>query len=159
MVRPWRRRCIETYWPAFWNVSNESVPHCTGTKNFFLQHDNARPHTAALVQQFLASKSVSVLHHPSYSPDLSPPNYFAFQRPKLIVKGQRFEDIPTIERNVTSEDYSTDGLRTSTPRLGSMRRTLCRLERDVFWIKKIYYFFGHLFPCFRSAVLKLYWQT
>ncbi len=77
-------------------------PALCATKDFFLLHDNARPHTTALVQQFLASKSVSALHHPSYSPDLSLPDYFAFQRLKLLVKGRRFEDIPTIDRNVTA---------------------------------------------------------
>ncbi len=77
-------------------------PALYATKDFFLLHDNACPHTAALVQQFLALKTVSALHHPPYSPDLSSPDYFAFQRLKLLVKGQLFEDIPTIERNVTA---------------------------------------------------------
>ncbi len=36
---------------------------------FFLLHDNARPHTAAIVQQFLAKKGVAQLSHPPYLPD------------------------------------------------------------------------------------------
>ncbi len=37
-----------------------------------LPHDNARPHTAAIIQQFLAKKGVAPLSHFPSSPDLSP---------------------------------------------------------------------------------------
>ena len=37
-----------------------------------LQHDNARPHTARLTRQFLATNNVNVLDWPSMSPDLAP---------------------------------------------------------------------------------------
>ncbi len=42
-------------------------------KVLFSLHDNACPHTAAIVQQFLAKKGVVQLSHLTYSPDLSPP--------------------------------------------------------------------------------------
>ncbi len=38
----------------------------------YLEIDNVHPYTTMLVQQFLAQKRVTVLHHPLYSPDLSP---------------------------------------------------------------------------------------
>ncbi len=39
---------------------------------FFLLRDNVQPHTAVIVQQFLAKKGVAQLSQPPYSPDLSP---------------------------------------------------------------------------------------
>jgi hypothetical protein len=41
--------------------------------SWFLLHDNARPHTAVSVRQFLAKQGIPELNHPPYSPDLSPP--------------------------------------------------------------------------------------
>jgi transposase len=35
-----------------------------------LHHDNARPHTAYIVQEFLAKNKMAVVPHPPYSPDL-----------------------------------------------------------------------------------------
>ena len=46
-----------------------------------LLHDNAPSHNALVVRQFLASKRIVVLNHPSYSLDMSPCDYFLF--PKL----------------------------------------------------------------------------
>jgi transposase len=45
------------------------------------------------VKQFLASKSISVVHHPPYSPDLAPADFFLFVKLKLALKGERFSDI------------------------------------------------------------------
>ncbi len=42
-------------------------------RKFFLHHNNAHPHMAAIVQQFLAKKGVVQLCHSPYSSDLSPP--------------------------------------------------------------------------------------
>ncbi len=51
-------------------------------QKFFLLHDNAHPHTAAIVQQFLAKKGVTQLSHPSYLQDLSP-WLFCFRKIKI----------------------------------------------------------------------------
>ena len=40
--------------------------------NVTVMHDNARPHSAALTRQFLATNNVSVLYWPANSPDLNP---------------------------------------------------------------------------------------
>ena len=40
--------------------------------DWVLQHDNAPAHTALSIQEFLAKKSIPVLPHPPYSPDLAP---------------------------------------------------------------------------------------
>jgi len=42
-----------------------------------------------------------VLHHPHYSPDLSPCDYFLFYKLKLPFKGRLFEDVQDIQAAVT----------------------------------------------------------
>jgi hypothetical protein len=50
-------------------------------------------HTALSVRQSLASKQITVLEHPSYSPDLAPSDLFLFLTIKEILKGRHFDDI------------------------------------------------------------------
>ena len=57
---------------------------------------------AVAVQEFLARKQVCVLHHPPYSPDLSPCDYFLFPKLKLPLKGRLFEDVQDFQAAVTS---------------------------------------------------------
>ena len=40
--------------------------------NVTFMHDNARPHLAAIIRQFLATNNVNVLDWPANSPDLNP---------------------------------------------------------------------------------------
>ncbi len=54
-------KCIARVRPEMWRE-----------RKFFLPQDNAHPHTAAIIQQFLAKKGVAQLSHPPYSPDLAP---------------------------------------------------------------------------------------
>ncbi|GBN51555.1 hypothetical protein AVEN_197288-1 [Araneus ventricosus] len=61
-------------------------------------HDNARPHTAIRVRQFLATRKVTVLEHP---PDLAPVDFFLFPRFKGVLKVLRFSDIAQIQQRVT----------------------------------------------------------
>ncbi|GBO02757.1 Histone-lysine N-methyltransferase SETMAR [Araneus ventricosus] len=57
-----------------------------------LLHDNARPHIAIRVRQFLATRKVTVLERPPYSPDLALA-VFLFPRLKGVLKGIRFSGI------------------------------------------------------------------
>lgn len=66
-----------------------------------LLHDNAPSHTANLVQKFLARNQISVISHPPYSPDISPPDYFLFPKLKIPMKGHFFEDVPAIQKACT----------------------------------------------------------
>ena len=50
-------------------------------KTWILHHDNAPAHTALSMKQFLISKDITRLHHPSYLPALAPCDFFLF--PKL----------------------------------------------------------------------------
>jgi transposase len=45
------------------------------------------------VREFLASKQITVLEHPPYSPDLAPNNFFLFLKIKEILKERHFDDI------------------------------------------------------------------
>jgi transposase len=78
-------------------------PKFHNSKKWFLLHDNAPANTASVVARFLARKQVIVLHHPSYSPDLAPADFFLFPKLKSHLKGKRFQDISTIQANVTGK--------------------------------------------------------
>jgi hypothetical protein len=43
-------------------------------------------HMALPVREFLASKQITVLKHPPYSPDLAPSDFFLLQKIKEILK-------------------------------------------------------------------------
>ena len=64
---------------------------------WLLHHDNAPPHVALSVRQFLASKSVATVEHPPYSPDLVPSDFWLFPKLKTGLKGHRFQDASDIQ--------------------------------------------------------------
>ncbi len=43
------------------------------------------------------------LNHPPYSPDLSPPNYFAFPKLKIELKGDGYATISDIQTSVMTK--------------------------------------------------------
>ena len=55
-----------------------------------LLNDNASSHKWDVVKSFLASEKVKVLNHPSYSPDLSPCDFFLFPRLKKMLSGNKY---------------------------------------------------------------------
>jgi hypothetical protein len=59
-------------------------------------------HDALRVREFLAKKSITKLDHPPYLPDLSHCDFWLFPKLENALKGQRFVDIPDIQRNVTT---------------------------------------------------------
>jgi len=73
-----------------------------------LHHDNAPAHTTLFVKECLATKQITVLEHPAYSPDLAPSDVFLFPKIKETLKGSHFDDIDDISSNTTSsEGHST----------------------------------------------------
>jgi hypothetical protein len=48
-------------------------------------------------------KKVTTPCHPTYSPDLSPPDYFLFLKLKMKLKGLHFVDVAEIQEAVTDE--------------------------------------------------------
>ena len=61
--------------------------------------DNAPAHTALSLREFLATKQITVLEHPSYSPDLAPNDFLLFPKIKEILKGRYFDDIDDVRNN------------------------------------------------------------
>ena len=59
--------------------------------------------------EFLATKQITVLEHPAYSPDLASSDLFLFPKIKEILKGRHFDDSDDIRSNTngTSEGRST----------------------------------------------------
>jgi len=57
---------------------------------------------ALSVREFLATKQITVLKHPAYSPDLAPNDFFLFLKIKEILKGRYFDDIDDIRSNTTA---------------------------------------------------------
>lgn len=55
-----------------------------------LHHDNAPAHTAIRTTDYLSLKGVRVLHHPPYSPDLAPADFFLFGFVKEKLRGREF---------------------------------------------------------------------
>ena len=62
----------------------------------------ASAHATLSVREFLASKQITVLEHPAYSPDLAPSDSFLFPKIKELLKGRHFDDIDDIRSNTTA---------------------------------------------------------
>jgi histone-lysine N-methyltransferase SETMAR len=58
--------------------------------NFILHQDNAPPHKARIVTEFLVEKGIETLRHPPYSPDLAPSDFWLFDTLKLSLQGRQF---------------------------------------------------------------------
>jgi len=87
---------------CLWKRIRHVRPKYSASGSWFLLHDNAPVHSAVAVQEFFTRKQVCVLHHPPYSPDLDPCDYFLFPKLKLPLKGHLFEDVQDIQAAVTS---------------------------------------------------------
>ena len=53
-------------------------------------------------EEFLATKQITVLEHPAYSPDLAPSDFFLFPKIKEILKERHFVDTDDIRSNATA---------------------------------------------------------
>ena len=74
--------------------------------DWVLHHDNTPAHTALSIREFLA-KSIPVLPHPPYSPDLAPCDFCLFPKLKLKLKGRHFGTMEntTNELHTLTENY------------------------------------------------------
>jgi len=66
-------------------------------KGWILQQDNAPAHKALSVKQFLANKNISVLEHPTYSPDPVPCDFYFFPKIKSVLKGTHFVSVENVK--------------------------------------------------------------
>jgi len=96
----------QVYYLEVLNRLHEKVrwkrPKIFASNSWILQNNNAPAHMALSVREFLATKQITVLEHPAYSPDLGPSNYFMFPKIKEILKGRHFDDIDVIRSNTTA---------------------------------------------------------
>jgi hypothetical protein len=53
------------------------------------------------VKQLLANKNITVLHHPPYSPDLAPCNFYFFPKIKSVLKGTCFVLVENVKAKTT----------------------------------------------------------
>jgi hypothetical protein len=74
-------------------------PELFANNSWILHHNNATTHTVLSVREFLATKQITVLDHPAYSPDLAPNDFFLFPKIKEILKGRNFEEIDDFRSN------------------------------------------------------------
>jgi len=58
--------------------------------SWILHHDNAPAHTALSVREFLATKQITVLEHPAYSPGLAPDDFFSVPEDKGNIERKAF---------------------------------------------------------------------
>ena len=61
-------------------------------------HDNAPSHQASTTQETIDRRSIEVLGHPPYSPDLAPCDFFLFLTLKKILRGPQFDDVADLQR-------------------------------------------------------------
>jgi hypothetical protein len=54
------------------------------------------------VTETLATKQITVLEHPDYSPDLFPNDFYLFPKIKEILKRRHLEDVDDIRNNTTA---------------------------------------------------------
>ena len=82
-------------------------PELFASNSWILRHDNTPAQTALSVREFLATKQITVLENPAYSPDLAPSDFFLFPKIKEILKGRHFDDIrsnTTADLNAIPQD-------------------------------------------------------
>jgi len=78
-------------------------PKLWENQTWMLHHDNAPPHASNLIRSYLAKHQISLCHHPPYSPDLAPADFFLFPKLKTTMKGRRFQTIEEIQENTLRE--------------------------------------------------------
>lgn len=82
----------------------------SGVKGIKLLHDNAKPHVALEVKNFLKDEGLAVMPHPPYSPDLSPCDFWLFDYIKRNLedhqnKDSLFKAVSKIIENIPEKEY------------------------------------------------------
>lgn len=102
------RRTVNADWYTTVSLA-EVIQECrrnNPNRRIILHHDNASSHTAKQTTEFLTEANVELMHHPPYSPDLAPCDFFLFPNAKQKLRGQRFpnpEAAVAAYREVVSE--------------------------------------------------------
>ena len=73
---------------------------CLSATSWMLHHDNARPHVANVVAEYLAQINVKCIPHPPYCPDLALCDFFLFPNLKKHLRGRRFQSSEAVVKAV-----------------------------------------------------------
>jgi hypothetical protein len=82
-------------------------------QGWFFHWNSAPFHTAAIVQDWLATHSVQVLRHPPYLLDLAPADFFLFRRVKDKLAGFTLDhstlkkEREGVTRSISTEEFSS----------------------------------------------------
>ncbi|KAI6656093.1 Transposase [Oopsacas minuta] len=68
----------------------------TGTRGMKILIDNASSHTAKLTKNFLDVEGLELLHHPPYSPDLAPCDFWLFSKLEIYLHGKDFNTLQAL---------------------------------------------------------------
>ena len=92
--RYYRTNCLE---PLVEQIKTKRP--ASGTHAIKLHFDNAPPHKTSTVNDYLAERSITVMPHPAYSPDLAPSDFwlFGFLKQQL----ESYSDEKSLKRAVT----------------------------------------------------------
>ena len=127
------------------------------SSEWFLLHDNAPSHNAAVVKRFLANRNVAVLHHPPYSPDLASADYFLFPQVKIFPKRAAFSN--SGRNSVCSGKGTKQHFKNCSPGGHEKFEGTCIQtywsRRNVFWRLKINHVHIRSCLCFITVVYKL----
>ncbi|GFV13447.1 uncharacterized protein TNCV_129451 [Trichonephila clavipes] len=80
-----------------------------GCNEWMLHQENAPSHMALSAKQFLTSKNITVIGHPSYQPGLTPCYFCLFSTIKPCIKGTPFTSVEEIHTK-------TENLRKGLPK-------------------------------------------
>jgi len=73
-------------------------PELWENQTWMLHHDNAPAHASLLICTYMAKHQTSVVvPHPSYSPELTPADFFLFLKLKTTLKGRCYQPIEEIQ--------------------------------------------------------------
>lgn len=90
----YRDNCLK---PALAKVREERPT--SGSKNMKILHDNAKPHVAKIVKDYLSSEGLTIIDHPPYSPDLAPCDFWLFSRLKRDLDSH--PDVESLKKQIT----------------------------------------------------------
>ena len=71
-------------------IADKRPEYATRHETIIFYHDNARPHVAFAVKNYLENSGWEVLPHPPYSPELAPSDYHLFWSMQNTLTGIRF---------------------------------------------------------------------
>ena len=78
-------------------------PAIVNRSQVLLLQDNAKPHTAKIIQKKIKALGWEALPHPPYSPDLAPSDYHLFRSLEHFLRGREFTEVDEVKKAL--EDF------------------------------------------------------